>query len=779
MTRHTVSAITGVALFALVAAAPLIAQDDTAIRGQVTAEADRSAVLGAQLTLQGDDGGEVARATTDESGSFSFPHLRPGTYVLTAEHDGFAAGRLQFVLKPREIRVITVALAISAVQQRVDVRASAISLASTFSPSSTVVRSEQLEAIPPGQRATLTDAIVVAAPGMIRGHDDLVHVRGQEVALNTMINGVFFWENPHAIFSGGVTPDVIDVANVMTGGFSAEYGNRFGGVVDVVTKSGFGQNRQGSLNVNLGEARRHNLAGDFGDHGEKAAYYVAASYFQSDRFLSPPDPQAIHDRGRGGHGFFQLDARPNAIDALRVVLMVDGTNFEIPMTPLEQTLRPGAQTREWTRQQTATLGWSRTFSSNTLLHASLYERSSRARLLPISDPLATIVDTDRRLWTLGGKSDLTRVAGRHTVKMGIDLVRLRPDERLRYDDAGGRAFNTLIEMPHVDMDPVAFDQHRSGGQVSAYVQDSMRMTNAFTADLGVRVDRYGLVIARTHASPRVNLAYRLGPRGTIVHASYDHLFVPPPIENLLATSAGLTESVEEIGRPLPALPPAVENQFEVGVTQPVSAGAQLGVSGYYRRGRDVVHTTLWPDARIYTYGGFPRSLAYGLETRLSAPLIKHTGLSGYLNYALGRVYLDGPVISGFITEAEHLEQTGRFLAPMDQTHTLTGGLTYRHSKPGAWASVAVEYGSGTPTEVADSSTDATTGSSPRVPGHVTANATLGADIWHDSTDRRRISLRFTIENVTNNLYKVAQESAFAAGQYSIPRLISAGATVRF
>jgi hypothetical protein len=56
---------------------------------------------------------------------------------------------------------------------------------------------------------------------------------------------------------------------------------------------------------------------------------------------------------------------------------------------------------------------------------------------------------------------------------------------------------------------------------------------------------------------------------------------------------------------------------------------------------------------------------------------------------------------------------------------------------------------------------------------------LGADVWRDSGDRRRISLRFTIENVTNNLYKVAQESAFAAGQYSIPRLMSAGATVWF
>jgi outer membrane receptor protein involved in Fe transport len=33
----------------------------------------------------------------------------------------------------------------------------------------------------------------------------------------------------------------------MTGGFSAEYGSRFGGVIDVVTKSGFTMKRRGSV----------------------------------------------------------------------------------------------------------------------------------------------------------------------------------------------------------------------------------------------------------------------------------------------------------------------------------------------------------------------------------------------------------------------------------------------------------------------------------------------------------------------------------------------------
>lgn len=775
-----ISIAIGLALFIFLGVTPARAQGEATIRGQITAAADRSLLPNAQLTLREEDGEQTALQTTDERGEFGFQHLRPGQYTLAAERDGFVASSIRFVLKPREVKNVTLALMLRPIQVQVEVAASPVSLASTYSPSSTVVRAALFDAMPVARRTNLPDAIVVAAPGMIRGHDDFVHVRGQELALNTIINGVSFWENPQAVFSGGVSPEVIDIANVMTGGFPAEYGNRFGGVLDIVTKSGFDMDHHGSVTLSAGKANRDNLSGEFGGHGEKLAYYLFGSAFQSDRFLSPPDPRAIHDRGRGGHGAFQLDARPNAANSLRLVVMGDGTSFDIPMTPLDEQLRPAAKAREWTRQQTAIAGWNRTVSNTTLLHTSFYQRWSRSRLLPASGPLTAIAGTDRRLLTMGVKSDLTKFAERHTIKTGVDLVRLRPEERLSYDSSGFRQLRHLLDLPHVHVLPVSFEQQTSGGQVSAYVQDSMRLGDGLTADLGVRVDRYGLVITKTHASPRVNLAYRLGRRGTVAHASYDHFFVPPPIENVLSSSAGLTESVPEIGVRLAPLPPTHENQFELGVTQPFREGVQVGVTAYYRRGQDEVHTTVWPDARIYSYASFDRARAYGLETRLDAPLVR-LGVSAYLNYALGRVYFYGPVTGGFITEPHHVEETGRFLAPMDQTHTLTSGVTYRHAKTGAWVSVALEYGSGTPTEAEeeDGAAQPMAETNQRVPGHVMANLSLGADIWHGGDGKRRLAARMSFENVTNNIYKIAQESVFTPGQYSIPRLISGGLTLRF
>src|SRR5207342_1212623 len=102
-------------------------------------------------------------------------------------------------------------LAIQPIQESVRVAASP--LPSVHSPGSTHLSGARLAEIPLTQRTNLADAIVTAAPGMIRGHDDFVHIRGHEVALNPFINGVQFWENAHSVFSPGLGVDYIESMN--------------------------------------------------------------------------------------------------------------------------------------------------------------------------------------------------------------------------------------------------------------------------------------------------------------------------------------------------------------------------------------------------------------------------------------------------------------------------------------------------------------------------------------------------------------------------------------
>lgn len=624
---------------------------------------------------------------------------------------------------------------------------------------------------------------------MIRGHDDFVHIRGHEVALNPLINGVSFWENTHSVFSAGLSPDVIETANVMTGGFPAEYGNRFGGVIDIVTRSGLRMENRGAVTVSGGDAGRRRVGGEFGGRRGRFGYFMFGSVVDSDRFLSPPDREAVHDAARGAHVFTQFESTVGPLGLVRAVFMGDGTDFEIPKTARDAVLRPLATARQDTRQQTAIVGWTGVVNDMAVT-ASAYQRWSRARLFPAAGPLTVRAQGTRTLSTLGGKIDVTRFSGRHALKVGVDAVRLRPQENLAYNYEGYLEFTHLVGLPHIHVagQSIDFAGAESGGQVSAYVQDSIRAGSRVTVDIGLRVDRYDLIVSKTHASPRVNLAFQIGD-ATVIHASYNHFFVPPPIEGVLSSSAGLTRSIEEIAVALPPLEPIVEDQVEGGVTTRLGP-VQLALSSYVRETDNPVHTTIWPDSRIYSYASFDRARAYGLEAKAEVTSLFASGVSGYLNYALGRGEFQNPVTGGFVTEAAHIAETNRFLAPMDQTHTLTGGLTYRHAATGLWLGSAIEYGSGTPMGhggaghehpegAADHVDVPSSGGAPRVPGHFTAAVSLGVNLLRDSQRRAKLTLQFDVENIANNIYLIAQEGEFSPAQFSIPRLLSITAKLRF
>jgi outer membrane receptor protein involved in Fe transport len=767
--------------------ASLRAQSDGAIAGQIVAIADGSTVTGARVTLTS-AGQQITTTVSDVSGRFAFRPLTPGTYVLSTEAAGFARREISITIEPREQRIVTLPLALDRIETSIQVSGDEPLHSSTHSPSSTVLTSAHLETMPTGQQQSLPDAIVAAAPGMIRGHDDFVHIRGHEIALNPMINGVSFWENPHALFSAGLSPAVVDTVNVMTGAFPAEYGNRFGGVLDVVTKSGRAMRNDGGFAVSGGQAGRRSVAGEFGGHRGRLGYFVFGSLFESDRFVSPPDRRAVHDSGRVGHLFFQADADLARAGSLKAVLMGDGSRFEIPIHPRDLELRPLNDAVQRTRQQSAIVSWTRA-SSHTLVSASGYQRWSRTRLAPASDRLNARARLDRELATIGGKLDVSRFAGRHMIKAGVDAVRLRPEEDLSYDYAGFRDFTHLLGWPHMHVagGVIEFAGRETGGQVSVYIQDAIQLGKRVTADVGLRVDRYNLLVSATHASPRVNLALQLG-RGAIMHASYNHFFVPPAIEGVLSSSAGLTARISEINRALPALNATTEDQFELGASSPVGP-FRLSLTAYVRATDNPVHTTVWPDSRIYSYASFDRARAHGLEAKAEIPMLQRYGVTGYLNYALGRVNFHNPVTGGFVTEAAHLTETSRFLAPMDQTHTLSAGATYRHAGSGLFFGTTIEYGSGTPMghggsaheHAGDTAHDhaATAAPAERVRDHGTASLSVGLDLVRDRQQHGRLSLQVDAENIANNMYLIAQEGEFSPAQYSIPRVVAATIRVRF
>jgi 5-hydroxyisourate hydrolase-like protein (transthyretin family) len=719
--------------------------------------ADRNSgypVSAATVKLEGDTMPSERATTTDIDGRFSLSVLSPGSYTLTVSAARFYSEQLTFSLAPRATQQVRIELApVAAVAEQVTVHAESRLVDESKSATTTTITASQISDLPTGRKIQLTDIITPFVSSAVGSHDNLVHLRGNELSLNTFINGVSFFDNPHQLFTPGLSPDIIQSVNIITGGFPAEFGNRFGGILDIVTRTGFDANNHGSVTIGAGDYLRDNASVDFGGHSERLGYFLYAQAFQSDRFLNTPERQRVHDRGRGSRSFAQLDYRPGANDFFKLALTGDGTNFELPNTTEDEL--GGRDFFQRNREQTAMLSWEHMFGSSSVLSTSLYERLAGARLLPTSDPFSIQAGGLRSDITLGAKSDYSLFIGsRHAIKTGIDLMHLRLREDLSFDPRDNE----------VESEPFVFRGRRTGGQASSYFQDQLKPFKNFTANLGLRYDQYSLVTSGHALSPRINLAYALNSGQTVLHFAYNRFFAPPPIENLLLSARlGFEGHPPRISR---------SNHFEAGVTQSFLERLVFRLTGYWRSDKNSFETSELANVRIFAPTTFDRGKAYGIEFSAQLNEIKRVGLSGYFNYAAQRAFQTGPVSGGFTVEA--VEPGARGPAAFDQIHTGVAGLTWREHKSGFWASTALEYGSGTPAALPN---DEGVETIVRLPEHFVANFYFGVDLFRK--ERCGLGLQFNVENATDRVFAIAKESEFTPIQFSPPRFLSASLKVRF
>ncbi|HXI92257.1 MAG TPA: TonB-dependent receptor, partial [Blastocatellia bacterium] len=680
--------------------------------------------------------------------------LSPGFYTLTVSAARFYNEQLTFSLSPRAAQQVRIELApLATVQEQLTVHAESKLVNETESATTITINVAQIAALPTGRKIQLTDIITPFVASAVGSHDNLVHLRGNELSLNNFINGVSFFDNPHQLFTPGLSPDIVQSVNIITGGFPAEFGNRFGGILDIVTRTGFDANNHGSLTVGAGDYLRDNASVDFGGHSERFGYFFYAQAFQSDRFLNTPERQRFHDRGRGSRTFAQLDYRPGSNDFFKLALTGDGTNFELPNTT-EDELR-GRDFFQRNREQTAVLSWEHMFGSASAVSTSLYERLASARLLPTSDPSSIQAGGLRNDITLGVKSDYSLFIGsQHAIKTGIDLMLLRLREDFSFDPRDNE----------IEIDPFGFRGRKTGGQASFYIQDQLRPFKNFTANLGVRYDQYSLVTSGYALSPRINLAYALNSGHTVLHFAYNRFFAPPPIENLLL-SAGLG---------FEGNPPRISrsNHFEAGITHSLRDHLVFRLTGYWRSDKNSFETTELANVRIFAPTTFDRGKAYGIEFSAQLSEVKRLGLSGYLNYTAQRAFQTGPVSGGFTVEAVGPGERGP--AAFDQIHTGTAGLTWREHKSGFWASTGLEYGSGTPATLPNDQGEEV---SVRLPAHFVANFYFGVDLFRK--ERCGLGLQFNVENATDRVFAIAKESEFTPIQFSTPRFFSGSLKLRF
>ena len=248
-------AVVRAVLLAFVAVACLFAQRDLGtITGTVT-DPQGGAVANARVLIIEDATGLAYETQTDQSGVYTRPTLKPGTYTVSIEAPGFQKSEQKGVIvNPDERAAVNIGLQIGNTSQTVEISASAPLLQTESTVQGANLNSTEVSELPLGGQRTfsylarLSPGVLPAEPGArdaLGGGFSANGVRStgeNNFLLNGVdnnVNVIDFINQQSFVISPSV--EAIGEMQILTNGYNAEYGRAAGGVVDVILKSGTNQ----------------------------------------------------------------------------------------------------------------------------------------------------------------------------------------------------------------------------------------------------------------------------------------------------------------------------------------------------------------------------------------------------------------------------------------------------------------------------------------------------------------------------------------------------------
>jgi hypothetical protein len=237
------------ALFALVLlSADAVAQEAGQIVGTVR---DQSGAVIPNATVTATEAGTgfVHTAVSGNDGNYVLPNLRPTTYVISAEAQGFRAFRQTDVrLQANQSLTINIAMEVGAVTETVNVAGQVVQVDTSTSTLAEVVDESRIVELPLNGRDAAKLSTLVAGTVMISTSTETgkgipgnfyLSANGSGTGqvsyrLDGNTNTDFYFQlNQEFPF-----PDALQEFSIQTSNFSAQYGNNAGAVVNAVTKSG-------------------------------------------------------------------------------------------------------------------------------------------------------------------------------------------------------------------------------------------------------------------------------------------------------------------------------------------------------------------------------------------------------------------------------------------------------------------------------------------------------------------------------------------------------------
>src|SRR5262245_16465759 len=152
------------------------------INGIIKEKNSNLPVASANVKLESDLLDSERLTNTDADGRFSFAGLSPGRYTISASSAQFYSEQITVALTPRQVEQVVIELSqLASIQEQMSVKASAKLLDEKETATATTIDHQQIAELPAARRTQLTDLITPFVSSAVSGHDNLVHLRGNEL----------------------------------------------------------------------------------------------------------------------------------------------------------------------------------------------------------------------------------------------------------------------------------------------------------------------------------------------------------------------------------------------------------------------------------------------------------------------------------------------------------------------------------------------------------------------------------------------------------------------
>jgi len=660
---------------------------------------DRSggAVPGASVTLVNRVSGHRRFAQTGAGGEFRFVNIPANRYHIEVSAPGFETTHQDIEVRSSVPLSLKLWLDVAAETVSITVEGSGADLTENVPYAhNDLDMMGMLKIAGSSPASSLSDAIVLGAPGVAADSNGFFHPLGDHAQVTFSIDGQPISDQQSKQFSTQFPLNALQSMEIITGSAPAEFGGKTSLIVNAITRSGLGVSRPtGSFSVAYGSFGTISEEGSVALGNERMGNYLVANALRSGRFLDTPEFRPIHAAGNNQTVFDRFDYLIDNAQTLHVNVLAARNWFQIPNT-YDQ---PGQDQRQKVITYNLGASYQRSFGANALLSINPFVRSDRVNYYPSRDRFLdtpATIDQRRHLTNWGIRIDVASLQGRHTLKSGAQIMQTRLKENFGF----GITDPTFLEGCDgpAECGLLPYDLTRNGSlfrfnatgsvnQFAFYAQDSVAW-RGFNFTGGVRIDHYDGLSRATSLQPRIGVSYLIQPTGTVLRAAYSRTFETPYNENLLLSSAASALVFGAFAAE--PLQPGRRKQFNTGLQQGVGRFLVVDADYFWKFTNNAYDF----DALFNTPIAFPiswrKSKIDGLAVRLSTPNLRGFRASTTMGHTRARYF--GPENGGLIFNSPL--EISVFRIDHDQAFQQSTAIRYQRPNNGAWFSFIWRYDSG-------------------------------------------------------------------------------------